>query len=274
MDLIFEEHEYFNNFNDNENYQECCFIKNCDTCETLEESFHNLIFTIDDESSVELAPTRDWNISSKSESSDFEVLDMCKILFSPHRVAIRRTERRNRSDGRPIFDLHINHRINMVEMCNIFENHKFLRVEKRGFLDEIEINFWRNYVLKNYPHLYNIWINDDDDDRNNDDDDDWSFLFNKSYSQNNFFQNNSTNVLNNEYSLSSKDFGNLTISSSNNAKEKNIREEFLCRICLVNCFDHAIIPCGHTLCKKCSEHFHEVCPNCRGHVNRMLKIYY
>ena len=53
----------------------------------------------------------------------------------------------------------------------------------------------------------------------------------------------------------------------------------LCVACLCNPVEMAIVPCGHyCLCKECALNFgqnttHENCPNCRGSIKSIMKIY-
>lgn len=271
-----------NQININENYyEECCLIKTYDTCETLEDSFNNLIITIDNEFSAELTPTNNWKISAKYELTDTEVLNMCKLLFYPHYVKIDRIGRNWNDDG-PLFNLYINHRVNFTKICDLFENHSCLIVEQRGFVSDEEVFFWRNYVLEKYPDIY-CRINWDDDinysndNDYNDNDETEDFYYHNDYNDlNNLTENNS-----NESILLTTDELNEIIFSSNNTSNiqtdnnlNNINNELLCNICYLNRFDHAIIPCGHTLCKNCSEKILEICPTCRGTIKNIFKIYY
>nr|XP_043609454.1 sacsin [Erigeron canadensis] len=47
---------------------------------------------------------------------------------------------------------------------------------------------------------------------------------------------------------------------------------WLCRICLTNEVDITLIPCGHVLCRRCSDAVSR-CPFCRLQVSRTIKIY-
>ena len=57
-----------------------------------------------------------------------------------------------------------------------------------------------------------------------------------------------------------------------------MHETFKCKICLTNDFDHAMVPCGHTLCAACVEQLRGTrgvfeCPFCRRSVSTALKLF-
>jgi hypothetical protein len=47
----------------------------------------------------------------------------------------------------------------------------------------------------------------------------------------------------------------------------------MCIICLDNTISHALVPCGHTLCKECCDKIEEDCPSCRTQMTEVLKIF-
>lgn len=47
----------------------------------------------------------------------------------------------------------------------------------------------------------------------------------------------------------------------------------MCIICLDNTISHALVPCGHTLCKECCDKIEEDCPSCRSPMSDVLKIF-
>jgi hypothetical protein len=47
----------------------------------------------------------------------------------------------------------------------------------------------------------------------------------------------------------------------------------MCIICLDNTISHALVPCGHTLCKECCDKIEEDCPSCRSQMTEVLKIF-
>jgi hypothetical protein len=47
----------------------------------------------------------------------------------------------------------------------------------------------------------------------------------------------------------------------------------MCIICFDNTISHALVPCGHTLCKECCDKIQEDCPSCRTQMTEVLKIF-
>ena len=59
---------------------------------------------------------------------------------------------------------------------------------------------------------------------------------------------------------------------------EEMHETFKCKICLTNGFDHALVPCGHTLCEACVDQLKGArsrfdCPFCRQPVETALKLF-
>ena len=49
-------------------------------------------------------------------------------------------------------------------------------------------------------------------------------------------------------------------------------DAFLCNICMEGKKDTVLIPCGHTLCKKCQTKIQE-CAICRSKINGQMNVY-
>ena len=49
--------------------------------------------------------------------------------------------------------------------------------------------------------------------------------------------------------------------------------DLLCKVCLVNEQNVALLPCGHVFCAECTPRFGEFCPLCRASIQEELRIY-
>jgi Ser-tRNA(Ala) deacylase AlaX len=59
-------------------------------------------------------------------------------------------------------------------------------------------------------------------------------------------------------------------------KPENV-EKKMCSVCFDNEINMALVPCGHTFCKGCSEidrSRYAKCPQCRTQINARIKIYF
>jgi len=83
---------------------------------------------------------------------------------------------------------------------------------------------------------------------------------------------NSRNIIQNKL--------NINLNSIESIAETKEKPNFNCKICYNNRLDYALYPCGHTLCKDCSEsissHQHQninSCPFCKQHIDSYHKIF-